>query len=115
MIDVSDGVLADLGHVCEQSQLGAEIDVDALPMNERFVDVAVRLGLDPVELVLGGGEDYELLMAVPPSNMERLAAGFAQSKLAPLYRIGEFTEAPGVPDTKRPDGLAVLVASPTFD
>ena len=103
MIDVSDGVLADLGHVCEQSQLGAEIDVDALPMNERFVDVALRLGLDPVELVLGGGEDYELLMAVPPSNMERLAAGFKQSKLAPLYRIGEFTEAPGVRIPKRPD------------
>lgn len=103
MIDVSDGVLADLGHICQQSKLGAEIDVDALPMSVQFVDVATRLGLDPVELVLSGGEDYELLMAVHPSHIQTLAAGFANDNLAPIYRIGVFTEALGIRVPDRPD------------
>ena len=103
MIDVSDGVLADLGHICEQSELGAEIDINALPVSGLFADTAAKLELDPVELALAGGEDYELLMAVHPSHIQTLAAGFANDNLAPIHRIGVFTQAPGVRVPDRPD------------
>lgn len=103
MIDVSDGVLSDLGHICQQSRLGAEIDVNALPLNERFVDTAARLELDAVELVLAGGEDYELLMSVDPSHVHSLADKFADRNLAPIHVIGVFTQAQGIRLPGRPD------------
>lgn len=103
VIDISDGVLADLGHVCDQSQLGAELDVNALPMTDEFVDAAANLRLDPVELILSGGEDYELLMAVDPSHVQSLAAKFADCDLAPIQMIGEFTQAQDVRVPGRPD------------
>jgi thiamine-monophosphate kinase len=57
-IDISDGLVSDLGHICGASRLGARIDVDAVP-----VDPAVRAGFGgkALELALSGGEDYELL------------------------------------------------------
>ncbi len=103
MIDVSDGLLADLGHICERSLLGAEIDVNALPLSGEFVDAATKLELDPVDLVLDGGEDYELLMAVPPSQVQPLASRFAESNLAPIHNIGVFTQEPGIRVPDRPD------------
>ena len=66
MIDVSDGLLQDLGHLCKASGVGAEIVLEDLPST-----AAVRRA-DP-QLALHGGEDYELLFTVAPSNLSRLA------------------------------------------
>lgn len=68
MIDVSDGLLQDLRHLCEASRVGAEISLESLPCSAR-----VRRR-DPM-LALQGGEDYELLFAVPPkaeASLKRL-------------------------------------------
>lgn len=61
MIDLSDGLLQDLGHVCRASGVGAEIQWSAVPLAPGFAEVCGRIGVDPVALALGGGEDYELL------------------------------------------------------
>ncbi len=103
MMDISDGFLGDLAHLCNQSKVGAEIDVEALPLNREFVEMAGRLGLDPVKVFLGGGEDYELLMAVAPDSFDQLASEFAERNLAPLQAIGRFTVGPGVHAPARPD------------
>jgi thiamine-monophosphate kinase len=62
-IDISDGTLQDLGHLCSASGVGAELEAAALPLE--CADVARALGFDPVSLALEGGDDYELLFTSP--------------------------------------------------
>jgi thiamine-monophosphate kinase len=66
MIDVSDGLAADLSHICALSGVGAVVDAGALPVDEATAAVAHSYGQDVQELALHGGEDYELLFAVHP-------------------------------------------------
>lgn len=70
-IDVSDGLLADLGHVVEASGVGAQLDVSRLPLPRGFARACAKLHLDPLALALAGGEDYELLFTVRPGGSGR--------------------------------------------
>ncbi len=67
-IDLSDGLLADLAHVLEASGAGAELDVASLPAARGLGAACRRLCLDAEELLLAGGEDYELLFTVRASG-----------------------------------------------
>jgi thiamine-monophosphate kinase len=69
-IDISDGLVSDLGHICQASQLGARINVDAAP-----VDPAARAGFSEkaLELALSGGEDYELLFTASAGVIDKVA------------------------------------------
>ena len=71
MIDLSDGLATDLGHLCRESRVGARIWLSRLPIPEGVTRVALTLGLDPVRLALGGGEDFELLFALPVPETPR--------------------------------------------
>lgn len=63
-IDVSDGALQDLGHICEASGLGAVVEAARVPMAVGFVELARGIGREPLKLALLGGEDYELIYTV---------------------------------------------------
>lgn len=65
MEDLSDGLVSDIGHICEESDTGCEIIAEMIPLNEGMVDLAEQLGLDPLEWALGGGEDYQLVFTAP--------------------------------------------------
>lgn len=80
MIDVSDGLVQDLAHLCRASGVGAEIEAGAIPC-------APRLRRTAFDLVLGGGEDYELLCSVSPRRLARLER-VAGRLGCPLTRIG---------------------------
>lgn len=67
-IDISDGLLQDLGHLCTASQVGAEVEADAIPLAPNLVPAARSLGLDPLDLALCGGEDYELILCAPEDS-----------------------------------------------
>lgn len=81
-IDISDGLLADLGHILERSHVGAEIEVEALPI----VDDGVEKELAQ-QCALAGGDDYELCFTAPENQRDVLMALAEQLKF-PLTRIG---------------------------
>ncbi len=80
MIDVSDGLLIDLSHICDESNVGAIIYKDKIPVSREFANTANRLGIEPLKFALKGGEDYVLLFT-SPSKIKKNA-----------FRIGEITK-----------------------
>ncbi|HLW72205.1 MAG TPA: thiamine-phosphate kinase [Candidatus Binataceae bacterium] len=84
-IDISDGLWQDLGHIIERSRVGAEIDIDAIPLSPAY---RTLLGDDP-QLALSGGEDYELLFctatAFSPATLSRKLG-------VPVSRIGRIVK-----------------------
>ena len=67
MIDISDGLAADLNHILEESKCGAVLQADAIPVSQAAKAMAPDSGRDPLEHALGDGEDYELLFTAPPA------------------------------------------------
>lgn len=92
-IDVSDGLLADLGHICVASGVGGEVDVDALPTSS-----ALNAGFDRDErrgLQLSGGDDYELCFTASEDVATALLGDLARSGSG-ATRIGRIVEGSGV-------------------
>lgn len=93
MIDVSDGLSSDVLHVGRDSGVGLNLDGNALPIVEETRRAMEALGLDPVGTALESGEEFELLCAVAPERVERLAAELAERTGTPLTPIGECLSA----------------------
>jgi len=72
MIDVSDGLASDLFHICKQSNTGAAIYEDKLPIDELTYQTAGSFKIDPVTCVMNGGEDYELLFTIKQDDFDKL-------------------------------------------
>jgi len=68
-IDISDGLMQDLEHLCRASHVGARVEASALPLLEGFADAARALSLDPIALALDGGEDYQILFSAPRTQV----------------------------------------------
>jgi thiamine-monophosphate kinase len=77
MIDISDGLLADLGHICEESQVGAILELGQLPINDQMKEACSLLGLDPLRVALGPSDDYELLFTVPERLLKEAEEGLS--------------------------------------
>jgi len=88
MIDLSDGLAADLHHLCHASNTGALIDVARLPVAQTIHQL--KTTRPPADLAIYGGEDYELLFTVAPADKHKIPAYFDD---APLTEIGIITEA----------------------
>jgi thiamine-monophosphate kinase len=96
MIDLSDGLALDLARVCEDSEVGARVQVPDLPLAPGLVDLAEATGDEPFDLALHGGEDYELLAALPPDSVDGARRDLMDRYHTRLTTIGEITEGPGV-------------------
>ncbi|HYJ77538.1 MAG TPA: thiamine-phosphate kinase, partial [Actinomycetes bacterium] len=66
MVDVSDGLVADLGHVARASGVGMSLSSEAFHVPQEFLDTARALNADPVHWLLAGGEDHALAATFPP-------------------------------------------------
>ena len=89
-IDISDGLVADLGHVCTASKVGMAVELAAVPLStevQRYVERDMTI----LHKALTGGDDYELAFTVPPAQIGEVAA-LARSLDLPLTRIGYVTE-----------------------
>jgi thiamine-monophosphate kinase len=72
MTDSSDGLAADLANLCRASGCGAQLEAAALPLSREMVEVAARWEENPVDLVLGASDDYELLCTCPRENVAEI-------------------------------------------
>lgn len=93
-IDVSDGLAADLGHICEASGVGMRIEASRLPVAPATRAVAEALDLDVLELALGGGEDYELAFTADPESIDEICRAVASVTRVAATSIGNVTSEP---------------------
>lgn len=93
-IDISDGLLADLGHLLRASGVGAELGVASIPTPAGFSAACQRLGLDPLRTATTAGEDYELLFTLRPGGPSRAALGHRLG--VTVTQIGRITRRPGL-------------------
>ncbi len=81
MIDLSDGLSSDLHRLAAQSGVGAALDLSRVPTSDALKRYALQAGTDPIEYMLHGGEDYELLFSVPEKKVSRLERLIREARL----------------------------------
>lgn len=91
MMDISDGLWIDLNRLCKASSVSAHIALESLPQDEKYTMACQKMGLDAVNTMLTGGEDYSLLCTLPSALYESISAKFIAQFGYPLRRIGDIT------------------------
>lgn len=92
MIDVSDGLLADLGHILDLSGAGARLYLEKIPLSDCFREAQPTLATDPFRFPLSGGEDYELLFTTPPDKLSAVHSLLGETGTGATV-IGEITDS----------------------
>lgn len=92
-IDISDGLGSDLRHIIEQSNVGARIYHEKIPVSKNLAKFCTHFRLDPFNYAFSGGEDYVLLCTVPSDKANRIATDYRKRFNQPLYSIGEITDS----------------------
>jgi thiamine-monophosphate kinase len=96
MIDTSDGFLGDLGHICVESRVGAELFKDNIPVSEDLREAARVLGRDPYDFFLGESDDYELVVTCQPQDVALLRSVAAGCGAVPIAEVGKITATHGM-------------------
>jgi thiamine-monophosphate kinase len=112
-MDISDGLALDLSRLCRAAQVTAEISVAAIPLSGAG-QILAAASPGALETILTGGDDYEILAAVPP---ERAGAFEEASRKArvPVARIGIITAGAEPPQFKLADGSALALPDGGFE
>jgi thiamine-monophosphate kinase len=93
--DTSDGLSRQVRLIGEASQVGAVVEAGAVPVHPATARLAALHGLDPLDWALAGGEEYELIAALAPADLDQAQAAVAALGRTRLKPVGQFTAAPG--------------------
>lgn len=115
MIDVSDGLSSDVGHICDQSGVGVRVWADRVPISGPTRRVAQLTGQVDWALAVQGGEDYELCFTVPQKAAQELAAEVEEATGTTVTCIGEVLPAEAGRWIQLPDGGEVLLKRGGWD
>ena len=103
MIDTSDGFLGDLGHICEQSRVGALLSQEKFPISDQLREAAKILKKEPHGFFIGDSDDYQLIITCRPRDVERVRSAIALTYKGPVTEVGQ-VRAPE-------EGIRVLLAN----
>lgn len=104
MIDTSDGLPGDLGHICRESNVGAVLIREQLPISEDMRQAASQLGMNPYEMVLNNSDDYELLITCSPDHVGHICSAIAALSNVPVTEVGRITDTTEGIKLMLPDG-----------
>jgi len=90
--DISDGLASEIGHICEQSRVGAKIFSSHVPVAEGVAEVGQLSVRSALQLALEGGEDYELVITAPTAKAEVIAREIFEETGTPVVFVGEIIE-----------------------
>jgi thiamine-monophosphate kinase len=114
MIDISDGLAGDLGHILELSKVGAILDQEKFPISKALAATARKRGWDQEEMALRGGEDYRLLGCSSRDGYEKLSQHVSGELGRTLFEIGEISERRGL-FLCRESGESLRLTAKSFD
>ncbi|MBV7528945.1 thiamine-phosphate kinase [Chitinophaga sp. sic0106] len=89
MMDISDGLSSEILHICKQSNLGAVLYEDKIPISQESKEMALKFGLDPTACALSGGEDYELLFTMKQEDYDKIVLNEQISVVGYMADISE--------------------------
>jgi thiamine-monophosphate kinase len=92
MIDTSDGLLGDLGHICDESGVGARIIQENLPISDALREAGEQMKRKPLDFVLQDSDDYELIITCLPEHVEGICSLITSLSNIPVTEIGTITE-----------------------
>ncbi|MDR1552384.1 MAG: thiamine-phosphate kinase [Prevotellaceae bacterium] len=103
MIDISDGLSSEIMHICKQSNVGARLYLERIPIASQTFKISEEMGIDAVTAALNGGEDYELLFTLPLALRDRI------KDLGGIDVIGHITENKAGTYLITPDGSEIAL------
>lgn len=115
MIDTSDGFLADLSHICEESGVGANLVHKVLPISEDLHGAADELELDPYRLFLEESDDYELIITCPQRQVTRIKSAVAEVSDVSVTEVGRITDTKDEIWIAFPDGRQTKITPAGWD
>lgn len=92
MMDISDGLSGDLAKICEESNVGALIWEEKIPMSKETFAFAKSIGKNPLDFAIHGGEDYELLLTALPENVDTIIGKVKKKTETKVTEIGEIKD-----------------------
>jgi thiamine-monophosphate kinase len=92
MMDVSDGISSDLGHILKASGVSATIQLENIPLSNELKELARDQNWNPYEIALSGGEDYVLLFTIDKNQYREISNLYSEKFSMPLYNIGYITK-----------------------
>ncbi len=113
-IDLSDGLSSDLGHIIKQSQKGAKIYGENIPVSDNLKKFCGYFNQNPLEFALSGGEDYTLLVTIDKNMAVSVARAYKEKFDKPLFFMGEITDS-GKMELMDVNGISQIIAPSGWD